>query len=246
MKVSNVQNNKNTPHFTSWKRNVYSDIDGLLYRNDTSVYRDGKFWKDACDFFVDRFSGAPKVNVYSYGCSDGSEPVTFLMQMFSNFSEAIANKFKPIIAKDCDKDAISLAKSGTLKLSSSERADIDRFTGGQCDRFIVGEDLATSRAKLSEELTGSINYDLADIVYDYEKIEPNNTIVFARNFWPYIRDYFTRLKLTRNLGKQLQGNSCLVIGQKFDQCGTDYKIVSELIDAGFTQSEIKGIFVKNN
>ena len=118
MRVMSTTENYNNPMFTRWQRGVTNFINGkmeIVHRNNTSVYRNEAWWHYFCQFTDKFFEDSKHVNTYNWGCSNGAEPVTFMMHMFSNFSET-AEKFMPIQAKDYDPVAIEMAKKYYLTL----------------------------------------------------------------------------------------------------------------------------------
>jgi len=260
MRIQKIQTNKNNYHnttFKSWNRTVYKELYSnanpaprkIAHRNDTRFYRDGEFWKDACAFFVNKFKDVDKVNVYSYACSDGSEPLTFVMQLLSNYSQNIANKFFPVEARDIDVYAILKAKSKDYTMNSSEIYDINKFTNHQFLRYFcctsqIENNKGEKPYDVSKELTNNINYDVKDINIDYVNIKPENSIVFARNFWPYMENWTDRRDLLYKLSSQMGKNSYLVIGD-FDNVATDWKLISLIIDAGFSFTPLSKIFKKS-
>lgn len=245
MKVKSVQNNNYcTPAFKSWTREVYEPLNAytqqLKHRNNTCIYRDGDIWEKMCKFFVDKFKDVPKVNVYNYACSNGSEPYTFLMELISNFPKNIVQKFTPIIAKDYDETAIKIAQSKKIPINANEYHRIQLFTKGQFNRFFSEYNYSDDTYVPSKALSSKIQFETADIRDDYLNISPENSIVFARNFWPYL-DRMDMVRLARNLGKHLQKGSFLVKGFGFDNRGTNFKLNMHLLDSGFKTTEINGV-----
>lgn len=247
MQIQKIQNNNYNPKFSSWTREVYEPLNAstrqLKHRNNTCIYRDGAIWERMCQFFVDKFKDVPKVNVYNYACSNGSEPYTFLMELISNFPKDIVEKFTPVIAKDYDETAINIAQSKKIPININEYAKIQHFTKRHFDRFFCDYDYRSDSYIPSDELFSNVQFETADIRNDYLNIEPQNSIVFARNFWPYL-DRMDMVYLARNLGKHLQKGSFLVRGFGFDNRGTNYKLDINLFDSGFKRTEIEGVMEK--
>lgn len=252
MQIQHIQNNYCSPKFGYWQREVFKTtttpvLQELKHRNDTRFYRDGGRWYRIVNMLTEKYKKTPKVNTYCYGCSNGSEPYTFLMELMSVCDKAIVQKFLPIIAKDYDEVAINMAKSNKLPIGASEQNVIKQYTGSSIDKYF-------DKASCSEDLedyysakpilTNNVQFGVADILEDYKNIEPNNTIVFARNFWPYLSDE-NQKELATNLGHHLGKNSTLIIG--------DYDLINHksnnyipalLWDAGFNPTDKDTIFVK--
>ena len=87
------------------------------YKNHTTFFRNDRFWNGLTYFLTEHFKNTKKVNVYSFGCSDGSEPYTFIMRMLNSF-EKKPEKFFPIIARDFDSEAIQRAKRNNYFLTN--------------------------------------------------------------------------------------------------------------------------------
>ena len=86
-------------------------------------------------------------------------------------------------------------------------------------------------------LTDRVQFSNADILKDYKNIKAENSVVFARNFWPYLEKDIP--KLIARLSEQLGKNSTIIIGN-YDirgckNYGIDLK--SELAKRGFIDYE---------
>ena len=248
MRIISIQNNQyrqNSKAFGSFHRDVVSKPlfckEKLLYRNDTSFFRDCDFWPKLSDYLIKKYKDVPKVNVYSYGCSEGSEPYTFIMSMVSKLGEN-AKKFFPVIAKDRDFFVINLAKSRDWYfLKDEEKAVINANTRSCFNRFF--KEIDSNYVFVTDELYDNVNFSVADINKDYKKISPKNSIVFVRNFWPYLKDNDARQKLLNNLYKQLDKDSMIIIGL-FDKMGTNYEIIDLVTNAGFKPTKIDFVYEK--
>lgn len=276
MRVNSINNSyyrQNSPNFKNWDRTVYKPTfianaaDEVLHRNTTNFFRPSlTYWKDLVSFVNNRFKNVPKVNVYDYGCSDGSEIYSFIVTALSILNDKYANKFFPIIAKDYDPVAIEKCLSRNICISDNEMAALMKllkdYSGknnyfNDCFKFLSeGKNgvmkkqngyvcfVRDSEFIVQEPLFNKAKFSVADIREDYVNIEPENSIVFARNFWPYLSEE-DRRNMAHNLYKQLKGNSILVLGN-FDGCceynGTN--MFEVLQDNGFKKSEIRNIFVK--
>lgn len=240
MIIQTINNHQYTsPNFERWRRDVrIGHSSKLKHRNDTCFFRDSEFWAKLNYYLVKKYINVPKVNVYSYGCSDGSEPFTFVMQMLSIHKES-ANKFLPVIAKDYDLIAINKARSKNYYfLDKYEKQDINYYTNNNFDRFF--KLFENNYYYISDEIHNNVEFSVANIFDDYKKIEPENSVVLARNFWPYIERKKERQDLLNNLAKHLGENSILVIGD-YDIFGTGGEIQYQLIKAGFMRTENKYI-----
>ena len=301
MHINSVANNSYNTKFGNWSREVYLRKDNgqitaiekkdgnnnrlfpgeLIHRNDTCLYRDGAYWKFFTNFLIDHFKDTPKVNLYCYGCSNGSEPYTLAMQLISNYPEE-AGKFLPVMAKDYDKTAIDIAKSGKIPLTKMEMDYANYYTHDKLNGFIdtsaknkkrFNVKMSSFYNELSQDvnipgfefkqtpdmeylvnheytvmplLRTSVDFSVADILHDYRKIKPKNSVVMARNFLPYLEPNKT-VRLIYNLGERLKGNSLLVLGTYDMECCTEHKNMDlpRLLNlAGFKQTKLENVFEK--
>ena len=246
MRISHVQNyqnnNKYSQHtFGAWSRDVYkTDKSGfyqtLLHRNNTCFFRDDSFWVSLTNFLEKKYARTSKVNVYCYGCSDGSEPYSFVMQAMSK-GDKFVKKFLPINASDYDTVAIEKAKENKYCIRPREYHNIKECTGIDPAYFFKFPfrianyfQLEKYNASLQEKVVKNVKYSVKDILEDYKNIEKDNSVILARNFWPYIEDSSKRMKFFNDLYNHLGKNSFLVIGN-FDNTNPD--IAQEIMRAGF-------------
>lgn len=205
MQIRSTTENYYNPNFKYWERTVIGQS-----KNDTFTYRDKGWWVRFCNYINHFFKDSTKVNVYNWGCSDGEESATFVMQMFSNFPDT-AEKFTPVYAKDYDPLAIKTAKEYTLPLCIDEIYDINYYTNNKLDEFLtnipdyykqlinmsridLGHYLCKYKelkdkvhhAKFSEKYTKYIDYEVSNIMEDYKIIKPKESLVIMRNLLPYL------------------------------------------------------------
>lgn len=250
MRIQNIQPNTQPrsvkPAFKAWNREVFSageyGVLRLKHRNDTSFFRDVDFVSKTVEYLVDKYKGADKVNVYSYGCSNGSEPYSVVMYLLSKFKDS-ASKFLPIIAKDYDSTAIEKAKSGKALIGEKEDCYIRCYTDG-FDNYFTPVAPEKFEYKVKKPLIDNVNFSVADIREDYKNIEPANSVIFARNFWPYM-DIEDRLEVLKNLFNHLENSSSIIVGN-FDNYDpiNHYPISSMLRKCGFTEMGVENLFVK--
>lgn len=219
MNILSLNYNYNQPSFNAWNREVFknSSIKELKHRNDTNFFRDTNFWYKLVRLIKEKYKNIPDVNVYCYGCSNGLEPYTFIMELMTMLAPKEAEKFLPVIAKDYDSVAIRAAKNNKFLINTTEANNINLFTGNQFNKYfktlrVVDKDDTCCLAK--SILTDNVEFSTANILEDYTNIKPDNSIVFARNFWPYLSNPDRDL-LAEALYNQLGNNSMLVIG-RFD------------------------------
>lgn len=250
LKINSTNYNKQ-PSFKQWRREVTDATKKVIYRNDTCFFREENFFPMLTNFFSEKFKDIPKVNVYCYGCSDGSEVYTFIMRMLSLCKEKNPEKYFPIVAKDIDSFAIGKTKKNYYKITKKEKEYIEHFTNNQFDRFFNDpykdfEAYINEPIYVKKELYENVIFSIGDILEDYKNIKPKNSIILARNFWPYIEDQQTRITFFKKLYKHLGSNSYFVIGD-YDREGIAYKngnIQAEITNAGFKKTELRNVYIK--
>ena len=249
---------------------ICSSGNKIQHRNTTWILRpSAKYWQDLVLFLNLQFKDISKVNTYVYGCSDGSDAYSFLFALESVLKPKVIQKFLPIIAKDYDPKAIEKCLERKIALNETETGNIKELINhnkplGQNDfdryfEFVSYNDGDITIVKgdngyeywtndfiyrIKDPLFKKVNFQQADITKDYINIEPENSLVFARNFWPYLKEYES-ITLARNLYNKLENNSILILGN-YDTIRNDYgKNASDiLLDTGFKKSPIKDCFIK--
>ena len=202
------------PGFTSNTRTVRNKSGQLLYRNTTNFFRSDLNWKEFGNFIKEKYKNVDKVNIFNYACSDGSESMSLVI-LLKELLGADSEKFLPVIAKDIDSTVIYMANSNYVNMDYSDYEAINKLSGGNFGKYFVfpmgGIGIeADSPVRVRPELNGQIKYSTADIRQDIQNIPDKNTILFCRNFWPYIKD--GRAALVQKLAKNLQNNGLLVTG----------------------------------
>lgn len=252
MQIYSINNSQKTqPNFGYWQRDVIKPLNGIVNRNDTCFFRNGNEIPRLIDFICTELNHAPKINLYCFGCSDGSEPITMAMYLLTTKCADTIKKILPINAIDIDRVAFEKFKNNDYEMTENERNSIEYYTNNQLKRFFnepYGKANRYKNAKVyvKPELYDNIDYNIGDILKDYKKIKPQNSVVIARNFWPYINNLTTRCTLFKNLYKHLDYGSYFVIGD-FDIKGIAFhngNIKNEIIMAGFKRTNHENVYIK--
>jgi len=241
-----------TPSFKRWERETIDPRKGVVNRNNTIFFRDHDFFPKLTKLLSKEFKKAPKVNTYCFGCSDGSEVFTFIMSMLTTKKESNPQKFFPIKASDIDPVAIQKANNNDYHITLHEKEKISFFTRKQYNRFISqpfgepADDKKGTKVFVNKELYDCVDFKIKNILTDYKEINPKNSIVMIRNFWPYI-DYLDRIIFFRNLYNHLDSGSYIVIGD-FDQKGIAYQLQGnfeqDIEKMGFKPTSMRYVFTK--
>ena len=264
MRIMSIQNGYNPPKpaFKSYdgfvrgtNRELFNiGADNCMYKINSELPRPSAGYLIKLFYFIrDFYKNTEKVNLYSYGCSYGSEPTSFLMIMLSFWDEKDRRKMLPIIAKDINPMAIDNAKRKIITLDDHEinqcmnnSIDIHKYAYYLNDGINNMYGDPQYEYKLRPSLRKEIKYSVANILEDYINIEPDNSVVSARNFWPYLRIDIQR-ELAKKLSQQLRKNSLLITGDFDDsqifQRETTTKL---LLDNGFKPiSECSNVFINS-
>lgn len=233
--------------FGTYFNDVKDDYDKLLYRGDTCMCRDDLYFPEVVDFLDKKYQNTPKVNVVMHACSDGEEVYSFLGVLISRLKEKAA-KFLPLTAKDIDSEHLKLAKRGVYNITKSEYEVANSSMGG--DFYTFFEPMPsrgskdprlkyTTTVKVEHSLKSLVNFEQGNILDDVKNMNLKNTVLFARNFWPYLsKDEIAQLAHT--LGQKMDNSSTLIIGD-YDR---EYGIDNILRREGFIETLTENVFEK--
>lgn len=237
-----------SPSFGMYFNDV-NDVKGeLKYRGDTRLCRDDLDFPAVVNFLEKKYKDVPKVNVVMHACSDGEEVYSFLGVLISKLGEKAA-KFLPVCAKDIDSNHLKLAKRGVYNISRSEYELANSNMNG--DFYTYFEPMPkrgssdprlkyTTTVKAEHSLKSLINFAQGNILEDIKNTDLKNTVLFARNFWPYLsKDEIGRLVYL--LAKNADASSTVIIGD-YDK---EYGIDKLLKTAGFVETEVDNVFEKS-
>ena len=206
----------NRPYNISHKANsrwIYDKSGKELYKTTTYFFRDDLDWESLIKYLCDKYKNVPKVNFINHACSNGLEPLSFLMGLMI-FSPENVKKFTPILAKDLNPENILMAKKGECGASSDDFTRIHKITNGRYRDFLNlkrdnnTDGLFTLSPK--EVLSDKIIFEQGDIFKDIDNIPKDNTFLSCRNLWMYL-PYEKQDKLAQKLSQQLGKNSTLLI-----------------------------------
>lgn len=265
MRINSLQNTPATNKpisFKSWERTVMKEtapkilpknLWGITYlpdeyvqhRNNTYFFRDGNYIPVQLDFVVDFFKRKKTVNIYSWGCSNGTEAYTMLMYLNSNYPKQ-AGKFK-FIARDYDLTAILEAKKGRFLIDEDEYERIQKYTNGQFDRYfkntdkIINIDNFPVECEANPQYYNQIEFSLGNIVDNYKDMPKKNTYITSMNFMPYLTSS-QRMKLSYDIANHMESPCCWGFGE-YDLYNTG--ITGYLGHYGFDEKHLhKGLVYK--
>lgn len=245
--ITNPYYNTYRPAFGTNTRCVKNKTGQILYRNTTNFFRKDLKWDMFGKFLKAKYKNTAYVNVINYACSDGSEPLSVAILLNEIFGKE-AKKFFPLIAKDFDRSVICMAKGDYVNMDYYDYEAINRFTNGKFNKYFkyTTDGIGFKNhypARVNPYLKKLINFSVADIRTDTQNIPSRNTILFCRNFWPYIKTKEERAQLVRNLALRLQVNCTLITGN-YDNIVDISKI---LIENGFKHvKDLPNVYEKVN
>lgn len=240
-----VRSNADGEIVTNADRRYYDkEFDNLLYENTTSFFRydlnfahNSEFkstgnWVGFRKTISDYFKNVSKVNVYDFASSDGSEAYSLITSLIEELGEKGAEKFFPILAYDIDSTMVEQAKAGKIPCNTD---DIQRFNANithlQKDKYFAFRKEQQGTLPYSfiakKSLKQKVKFNLADIQSSIRNIEPSNSLVLCRNFWPYLSKE-DRNNTILELSKKLDESSLVVIG-----CFDDSSVTAQFRKCGF-------------
>lgn len=233
--------------FGTYFNNVIDNEGILKYRGDTCLCRQDLYFPEIVDYLDNKYKDTPKVNVIMHACSDGEEVYSFLGVLISRLKDKAA-KFLPLSAKDIDINHIKLAKRGVYNITKSEYEITNDCMNGDFFNYFemtlpqVSKDPKlkyTRTVKVEHSLKTLVNFQQGNILYDVKNMDMKNTVLFARNFWPYLsKDEITQLAHT--LARKMDDSSTLIIGEYDKEYGIDRILKRE----GFIETRYENVYEK--
>ena len=215
MQILPIQNIRTSnENFKANRRLVFDKSGQELYKTTTYYFREDIDWHGIVQYLCGKFKNTEHVNFINHACSNGMEPLSFIMSFLINFPDKI-DKFTPILAKDIDYDNIEAAKRGQCGVSSEDFLRICNHTKYRRNEFLEikpsagRENLFVMSPK--KILTDRVIFQQGDIFEDVKNMPEENTFLSCRNFWCYL-DKNKQEELAYLLGRHLKGNSTILIG----------------------------------
>lgn len=242
--------------------------------NNTLFYRSKKVWEEDIPKILERYKNVSKINWYNFACSDGSESRSIAMLIRTKFKdyaqkifpikasdrdpEAIERALNGIYEigyfeqKDINKFTEKNFDKFFEETEEPKRGKIEINSDG----FIVNRELGTVSIessnndpgkkwyKFKPEFSSDVDYNIGDALKEYKIIEHKNSIVFAKNFWPYLSDE-DKIRLAFRLSGRMKQNCTLAIGEfDLENRWSDLDLSKLLQQAKFKPTEDKTIFIK--
>lgn len=238
--INSTNSNKCNVNFGMYLHTVRNNVGRLIYRGDTSIFRNDLDWTKVCQFILDKYKDAPDVQIIVHACSDGEEVYTLVSKLLTMETEENLKKYFPIIARDIDKEHIALAKKGVFEMESFEESGAKFYLKNKLYKFFNPLKIGKSTTiQATDILKNKVQFEVSDILEDVDKLHFRNKILFARNFMPYL-SLENKAKLIDKLAKRFDSTSTLIIGDYDKEYGVD-RILRQW---GFRESSIENVFEK--
>lgn len=227
VKKQRYKNYENHPVLSNPNVNFFSNYT-KFFRTDIASN-----WKNFLDVVDSHFSQVDKVNVYCFGCSDGSEAYSLAMGFLDKKGPRKVLKYVPIKAYDIDSEMIRTAQKGWLPCSKNDKIRINSntpFARFFCDIVEVPRDEKYPyRFQPTQRVKDLIEFQTGEFVEKLDEIEPCNNLVMCRNFWYYLgTDKIP--EIVEKLANKIDETSLVVIGD-FDRT----YILDSFKNAGFEE-----------
>ena len=193
--------------FCANDREVKDKDNRVVHRNTTWFFRNDLVWDELAKYLDENFSDSRKVNVYSIGCSDGSEPYSMAAAIKINSQNP--DKFLPISASDYDEEIMKAIKKGVYPITSGERSSMVKNTKGRWDEYFEND--GPNFIKPKNTLKKEVNFSLNDAISTVNEVKYGDNVFMCRNFWPYL-EAKDRIELAGKLREKMNKNSLLIIG----------------------------------
>ena len=214
MRIMPVTQNSYQPKFKSNANWVYDKYGKELYKTTTYFFRDDLDWENLIKFLCQKYRDVPKINFINHACSNGMEPLSFLMSLMIYAPEQI-EKFTPIIAKDIYQENINAAKNGLCGASVDDFLRTHSITKGRLKEFLSINPAKNTRDLFylspNDILKDKIIFEQGDILKDVRKTMSDNTVLCCRNMWMYLKPH-EKEQLAYYLAKNLGKNSTVILG----------------------------------
>ena len=199
-------------NFASSDRAVYNRFGKLINANITSFFRHDLDWDKVPEYLVNKYENSNQVNMINYACSDGSEAYSMAISLLKTAGKD-AKKFFPIKCYDIDESIVNQAKKGIIDINEYDKVILEEKLGGseEFDKCFVRHTYIKDKYIVQDKLKNLVSFGLVDMVEHSANLPPNDSVVMARNVWPYIPNS-KQWRFASNLTK-LNQNSTLIIGQ---------------------------------
>ena len=219
-------------------------------RTTSNIFRYDMDWNFLVDHILWNFMNVKKVNIYSLGCSDGSEAYTYALFLANKNLASLVNKFTPIIACDIDPEMIKIAQSGKINLDINDFINMkmhikcpEKYFKKLDKPVKIKDDLMFDAQgyEVDSKIRNMVKFKKSDILSELKNIEDEgNTVVNIRNVFPYLNEKYIN-EILETLSKKLKSGSIFVFGH-YDNKVPNFR--QRLHDLGFFSPNMSCNFVQ--
>lgn len=178
MNISPIKYFQMSPAFTSNNRTVRDESGSIIHRNTTVMFRQDINWIDLANFLESYFRDSKKVDVYSFACSDGSEPYSLTASIKNECLNP--DKFFPIMASDYDDEIIKEAKKARYTLTNTEFDSMRRATRNKWDKYF--NMLTSDTIEPNNKTKNCVNFKTEDIIDGLDKVKKARKLLWQEIF----------------------------------------------------------------
>lgn len=205
----------NKPYFGNTIRHVVRSGE-VVNRHYSVIFRDGpEFWQNTVQRLENKYPNGD-FNFTVYGCSDGSEPFTFIMALLK-WTKNLAEKLKFIKALDIEPSIVRQAKTGICNIHDDDLEFIQRTIlkdnkNDYFDKVERTDSYFDIGLKFRKNVMSKIRFGVADIREHVKTLDAEeHNAVSCRNLWNYmpLKD---RGPLAENLHDKTKNGGFILIG----------------------------------
>ncbi len=219
---------KSSVSFSSMRYRKFDRAGNVINCNYTNFNRADIDWKKFAEFLGNRYKDAQRVQIHSFGCSDGSDVYTLIINLINNLGEQ-AKKFFPIFASDFAPEMIEMAKSRKILLHSrdieflKEQSAYGFFEEDKTEAPQIMSGIEFYPHKVKEGLFSKVNFSIKDIIKSSRIENFSNKVVMFRNGWTF-NSLKKQNEIANNLYTKSNDKTLVVIGQSdlFKSAASDY------------------------
>ena len=250
------QNKKYQPNFKScikiYKPKNVTNLDIFAkdkVQTSSCPFRPDQNWNNFMRYIFWNFEGESKVNISSFACADGSEPLSYALYLYDKTPKSYYAKFR-ITASDIDPEMVKVAKSGRINLSDEDFKNIEKYIKNphryfnDLDKPVkITNNIDSDRYsyKINPDVHSLIKFKKSDILTEVKKINTDEYYVLSiKNVFPYLKENYIN-EVLETMAKKLKSGSIFVYG-KYDLLVPNLK--NRLLNLGFFEPKQGECFVQ--
>ena len=208
----NLNKNYIKPTFTEYRNVKLGQQGEIIYRMDTCSFRQDLEFDKLVRFLDKKYINSKDVNVVIHACSIGEGAFSLAAVMDYLLGER-ANKFKPIKAIDKDPTCIAIANNPVYKFRDYELNYAKHYLKNTIEYYykLIETGFCSQKREPSDILKKSVQFRQGDIFNDVKHLRSYDTVLAARNFWPYLTQEEAVI-LAYEIAKRFDKSCTLIVG----------------------------------